>query len=485
MAKTKKGMKLLKFRKKDIPKINYGVIHGQFGFADGVSIVMKQIEEVMTGTMDIPASNIYYLVGQSKNSSPYIRQNKILWHKHPVVKLMNIHFKDGYGGRISERVEIAISKAQDEIKKFVDEKKIDVIIAHNTAHPLNFVTAIALSRYYREEIKQGRKTPKYLLWWHDSHLERHRYSQPSTDVKRYLLQGVPGKQVEYIFFINSLQFEQAQEYLLELDEKNKGYYENILHNHTVIYNTATTTINTYDDLRNDELTERVEKFLDSYGIRELIRENNLTLGDVQFVLQHTRIVARKRIDFALRYAYALFDRLKNKKKTKAMVFFISGHHGDEPINTKKELIKLNKKLAKEYDTNKFFLVFAEDFTKKDIFFEEFPAIFARLGGVGTYFSEIEGFGNNLLEMLAGGLIPIVYTYPVFVKDIAKYKFKLVCLDKFEVDDSSLKEVIKVINSDRVKKIWANRNIKILKRNFSHEIIANKLKRGIIRRRQHI
>ena len=67
-------------KEKDIPKLNYGIIHSQVGFNDGVSIVMKQIESVMVDYMGIQKSNIYYLVGRSKYASPNIRQRKVLWH---------------------------------------------------------------------------------------------------------------------------------------------------------------------------------------------------------------------------------------------------------------------------------------------------------------------------------------------------------------------------------------------------------------------
>lgn len=482
MPKQTHEIKLPKFRKKDIPKLNYGIIHSQAGFADGVSIVMNQVEQVLVKNLGIPKSNIYYFVGKAKNPSPYIRQSKIIWHKNKNNNLINKYFNKGFGGSLSEKIESSILIAKQEIKKFICDKKIDIIIAHNTSHPVNFVLSIALSRYYRDEIEAGRKTPKYILWWHDSHLERERYSRPSHDVQNYLLEGVPGKYVEYIVFINSLQFEGAQKYLLALDKKNPGYYRYLLHNQTVIYNTATTLISSIEDLENEKFNERTEKFLNEFKINELLKKNRLKLEETQFCLQHTRIVPRKRIDFALEYSYKLFSQLKFKRLKKAMIFLVSGYHGDETGNYKRKLMRLNKKLSEKYKTNKFFLLFSEDYKKSEILFEEVPIIIRKLGGISTYFSEIEGFGNNLLEVLAAGLIPAVYTYPVFKKDLAKFKFKVVSLDKFEVTSESIDEMIKVIESDRIKLMWANQNLEILKKKFSHELMTPKLKRAILRKR---
>ena len=476
---------LIKFFKIQIPKLNYGIIHSQVGFSDGVSIVMEQIEGVMVEDMKIPKSNIHYLVGAAKNPSPRIRQCGLLWHKYPVNRMMINHFSDGYGGSRSEKIEKEINLAKEEIKKFIDDKKIDVLIVHNSSHPVNFISSVAVSRYYRDEIKKHKKTPKYILWWHDSHFERKQFQNPTPDVKRYLLQGVPGRYVEYILFINSLQFELAHKYFLELDKKSHGFYDNILHNHDVIYNTTNIIISSLRDLQKSEFAKRTEQFLEEFKIKSLLNRHRLKLKDVLFCLQHTRIVPRKRIDFALEYSYELLSKLREKKSKKAMIFFVSGHSGAEPGNYKKKLIELNAKLSKKYKTNKFFLIFAEDYPNASVKFEKFPSIFARLGGIATYFSEIEGFGNNLLEVLSGGLIPVVYTYPVFIKDIAKYKFKVVCLDKFKITPESIEKIIEIIKKDKMRKNWAESNIKILKKKFPHRIIASKLKRAIIRHRAHI
>lgn len=477
------NVKLLakRFKKRDVPKLNYGIIHSQMGFADGVSIVMKQVEDVMVDDLKIPRSQIFYLVGKAKQKGPYIRQNKIIWHKYKDNKIIDRRFDIGFGGSVSEDIEKAIWVAKEEITKFVSEKKIDVIIAHNTSHPVNFILSVALSRYYRDEIAAGRVPPKYVLWWHDSHLERERYAKPSRDIWNYLLEGVPGKYVEYIVFINSLQFEGAQRYIREIDKRYSGYFDRLFDNHTVIYNTASRVINTVEDL-DGKYAERTEKFLEDYRIDKLLKDNRLKLDDVQFVLQHTRIVPRKRIDFALEYSYELFSKLKKNKMKKGMIFLVSGHHGDEYGNYKRKLVRLNKKLSEKYKTNKFFLVFSEDYEKSDILFEEVPILIRKLGGISTYFSEIEGFGNNLLEVLAAGLIPAVYTYPVFLKDLAKFKFKTVALSEFEITGESVDEMVKVIESDRIKTMWANQNLEILRKKFSHEMIAPKLRRAILRKR---
>lgn len=485
MAATKKKeaviSKIRKFKKKDLPKLNYGIIHAQFGYADGVSIVMKQIDSVMIETMKIPKNNIYYLVGRSKTRWKNVTVRKDLFFREKTNSLMIRRFEKGYGGDYNEKIEKQIAKVQNLIEEWIEKTKVDVIIAHNTSHPINFVLSVALHRYYRNAVREERKTPKYLLWWHDSHIERRHFQNPSSDVKQYLLQGVPGRFVEYIMFINSLQFKDATKYFLELDQLNPGYFDAMHENHTVMYNTADTFIDSYDDLESDKMSDRIEKFLEDFKVRDLLKEKRLTLSQVLFCLQHTRILERKRIDFALRYAFEILKRKRaTGTHTKALYFLVSGHRAD---NSKTKLKILHKKLCKEYNLKNLFLVFAEDYNT-DIKFEEYPIIIAKLRGFATYFSEIEGFGNNLLEIMASGLIPLIYTYPVFVKDIAKYKFKCIALDKFEIFPKDIDNTLDILRNDRKRKMWVNHNLEVLRRRFGHKMIALKLKRAIIRKRLH-
>lgn len=477
---SKIKLKLKKFQKKDVPKLRYAMLHARFGFNDGVSIVMKQIENVMIKEMAIPKENIFYLVGKSKNSFPQITENNLFLDNFNGNKLAVKNFQQGFGGALSERLEKEINDGIKVIDEFVEKNKIDVIIAHNTCHPVNFVLSISLSRYYRDKVKKNKKTPKYLLWWHDSHLERDHFSKPALDVQKYLIQGVPGIFVEYIFFINSLQFDIAKNYFMNLAKIRKGFFNQISRNKDVIYNTTDTFIDSFKDLT--KVRDGTRTFLHDFEIEKLLQENNLKLKDLFFCLQHTRIVKRKRIDFALEYAFEVLHEMnKNKKSKKAMFFLISGM--DTKDGSKQKIFSVYKKLQKKFPDDKLFLKIAED-QKSTLLFEDYPRIFARLGGFSTYFSEIEGFGNNLLEVLASGLIPVVYTYPVFKKDIAKYNFKLISLNKFEVDDISVKETIDILKNSRKRKIWVNMNLDILKKDFAHTIIASKLTRGIIRKRTH-
>ncbi|MBT4870508.1 MAG: hypothetical protein HON47_02960 [Candidatus Diapherotrites archaeon] len=473
-----------RYTKRSLKKLNYAMIHSRFGMPDGVSIVMKQIEQVMVKELEIPKDNIYYLVGKSGKKDKNIVEKKALFDATRLNTSLKKNYKIGFGGNISEKLEKAIQDAQKEIQNFIEKKKIDILIAHNTCHPVNFVLSVALSRYYRDCINQKKKTPKYLLWWHDSHLERDHFLYPAKDVERYLLQGIPGPYPEYIFFINSTQYKEADKYFDKLELVRPGFHESISRNNDVIYNTTETFIESFKDLDSDKLSDRVDKFIEDFDLKNYLKQRRTNLKDTIFCLQHTSIVKRKRIDFALEYCFELIAEInKNRKHKKSLYFLISGN--DDKDGSKRKILAKYNQLCKKHKTKHVFLAFAEQYYKKtDIMFEEYPRIFAKLGGFSTYFSEIEGFGNNLLEVLASGLIPVLYTYPVFVSDIQKYGFKTVALDKFEVDNESIKEMIEVLDNNRKRKIWVNMNLELLRTHFAHEIIALKLGRGIMRRRTH-
>jgi len=443
---------------------------------------MRQIEEVMRNRMGVLKKNIFYLTGRSKIKNKNVQIEPTLWIKDPVNMIMLKNFNKGYGGENSEIIEIAITNAKRLIEKFIRKNKIDIIIAHNTSHPVNFILSVALSRYYKDAIKNKKKTPKYILWWHDSHLERLHFKNPSYDVSQYLLQGVPGKYVEYAIFINSLQFHMAQKYYKKLHREHDEYNELAHNNHAVIYNTTDIFIDSYKDIESDAHCSNIEKFLDEFKVRQLLKKNNITLSKVLFCLQHTRVIPRKRIDFALKYAFALLKRkMETGIHTKALYFLVSGNN---PDGTKAKLKKLYRQLMKEYNHPKFFLVFAEENKKTNIKFEEYPIIIAKLRGFATYFSEVEGFGNNLLEVLSSGLIPIVYKYPVFKSDIEKHNFKLVGLNKYEINDKNIDKALDIIRNDRKRKTWVNKNLDILKKKFPHKVMAFKLKRAIMKKRLH-
>jgi len=70
-------------------------------------------------------------------------------------------------------------RVKEIIGNFVRQHSIDLLIAHNTSHPYNFITAVGLGYYFEEMRKKGIIWPKILVWWHDSYFEREQFSKPN------------------------------------------------------------------------------------------------------------------------------------------------------------------------------------------------------------------------------------------------------------------------------------------------------------------
>ncbi len=452
--------------------LRYGIIHSLQGYSDGVSIVMRQADEVMKNDMGIPQSNIFYLAGKTREGGSCVTEKKILHKDHEVNKMMLRLYSKGYGEKEKEKIENAISRAQECIKRFVEDNDIDVIFAHNMSHPVNFVTAIALSRY----CGSVKNPPRYILWWHDSHMERKEFAQPAESTYEYLLEGVPGRHVDYVIFINSTQFPNAEKYFMALSPQYRGF---INLNHSVIYNTTDKFISSCSDLKNKETEKLKSMFLKELDIERFLADRGESLESTLFVLQHTRVVPRKRINFALRFIFRLHRELSKRGKYNAVYFFVSGPVGLMGEKTRANLLKLHRDLCEKYGTEKVFLRFADkENPRSRVKFEDVPRVFAALGGISTYFSEIEGFGNNLLEVMASGLVPIVYTYPVFKKDLSKFNFKTVALEEFKITKYAIMETISIIENERKRKSWIDRNLQILDNNFQHKVMADKLQMAI-------
>ena len=495
-------------KSKSLNKLRYGMVHSLFGDAEGVSIVMKQLEgilnkkmgvpvmeqfegifkkkrkpfaarklsKILHNKMNVPSNRIYYLIGKSKVKSKQITESRVLWNNNSI----NLFALENYGKVLSNehklKIEKAIDRGKEVIEKFIKKNKIDVLIVHNSSHPVNFIMSMAISRYYKERKEAGLFAPKYILWWHDSHLERKDFLKPSKEMKEYLIEGLPGPYVDYILFINSLQWENSKDFFKEVDKKYPGFYEKIEKRHDFVFNTTNTFINDYSDLEKNKFGNLVARFFEDFEVYNLLGNNGLFIEDTLFCLQPTRMVHRKRIDFALKFCYSLLKKLKKKGKYKAIYFLVSGH---DPIKMKKELLELNEKLSKKFNEENVFLVFAEDYySKTKLNFLDYPKVFSQLGGIATYFSDVEGFGNNLLEVLASGLPPVIYEYPVYKKDISKSKLKLVSFDKFVIDNKRLEKVIRLLSSKVMRKNWVNKNLEIIRRDYPHDLVVSKLKKAI-------
>ncbi len=475
----------------NISQLNIGIIHSLIGKNDGVSIVIDQTVHAMVNDMGIELGNIFFLAA---HSSPRFNAetNDIFWHKNDIHKAILRNFSNDPPEGFDELIHEKALYAKNIIKEFVKKHSIDLIIAHNTSHPYNFITAVGLGYFIEELRNNGIIWPKVMVWWHDSFFERAQFSNPNSVIKKYL-KYLPGIEIDGIAFINKSQPALARKLYKSLDYPQiDGFFENRV---IVVPNTSSI------DWEWESLPWNGSKLLapppDNYndtflrdiGLLYEIEKRDFTLADTLILLQHTRIVPRKKIEVALDFAFRLEKKFKKARKRKCVALLISGHSGDEQVEYKSFLSEYYTKLVDEHPGSDVIMIFGENriLSHRDIIvdkkyynFYEVPAIIASLGGIGTYFSEIEGFGNNLIEMVSFGLPVVINKYDVYRSDIEEFGFRFPSIENCSLTDDVIDKAFEILTDYKVRNEIVHHNLGVLKDKLDNRIIAEKLKPLVIK-----
>lgn len=470
----------------NINQLRVGIIHSLIGKNDGVSIVIDQTVVAMVEQMGFELGNIFYLAA---HSSPRFNAetNDVLWHKSDAHKRIILDFQTENTEGLDELIHEHASYAKEVIEEFVEQNNIDLIIAHNTCHPYNFITAVGLGYYIEEMRKEGIIWPKLMVWWHDSYFERPIFERPNAIVKRYL-KYLPGKYVDGLAFINHSQIDIArrmfqQEELPNLDRFFKDRT-------AVVPNTSDIPWEWQDKewYKSDPVSPKQDNYNSSFfkdvGLLAELENRNLILDDACILLQHTRVVPRKKIEVAIDLAFKLEDKFTDEGKVKSVVILISGHSGDEQNSYQEFLQEYYEKEIDKRKKSNVILIFGEGsiLSHRDIIvdkkyykFGEIPSIIASQGGLGTYFSDIEGFGNNLLEMICYGLPVVINKYQVYKDEIEQLGFELPAIEDGKLT-SELVDSAYELFTDSSRRNWiVHHNLQVLSRKLDHSIIADKLK----------
>lgn len=470
----------------DISRLKVGILHSLIGKNDGVSIVIDQTIKTMVKKMDIPLGNIYYLAG---HSPPRLNTtlDDVFWHRNEA----NRYILSNYSSRPPKDFESYIMEhatyAKEIIAEFVEENGLDVFIIHNSCHPSNFIYAVAVGMYFEEKRKEGIMLPRYLLWWHDSHFERARFSKPNKVIEKFL-KYIPGPNVDGIVFINTEQPLYGKKYLESLKRKNiKTYFERKT---CIIPNTCDIPWEWKDiDPDRQELHPPQDQYNKTFykdiGLIDQLHERNFTIDDAVILLQHTRVVERKRIDIAIEYAFKIEERYRKDKQKKCIVLLISGHSGDEHDSYRAFLEDYFVKTQKKYPKSKksVILIFGEHLilsnrevlvNKKYYAFGDVPGIVAGSGGMGTYFSEVEGFGNNLLEMMALGLPVVINRYEIFKSDVEPLGLKLASIDDCKLTNELVETGYRYLTDKKYRNEVILHNLDVLDNMLNHSVLADKL-----------
>ncbi|MBW1943974.1 MAG: hypothetical protein JRJ51_14230 [Deltaproteobacteria bacterium] len=135
--------------KPDLSSARVGTVHTLLCFNDGVSIVINQIVEALKTYLRVPPGNFAFACGKYDGDMyDHVWIDDSLWHKDDSVIYALTHYETEPPPDLETRIEASVADAKKAMARFFDESQVDLIIAHNTGHPVNLMYALALNRLY-------------------------------------------------------------------------------------------------------------------------------------------------------------------------------------------------------------------------------------------------------------------------------------------------------------------------------------------------
>ncbi|MDA3892653.1 MAG: hypothetical protein PF517_13395 [Salinivirgaceae bacterium] len=467
----------------NITNLRIGIVHSLIGKNDGVSIVIDQTVHAMVNHMEIELGNIFFL---GAHSSPRFNAdiNEVFWHKNELHTEIIASFCQKPAADLDERIHAEALYAKNIIADWVHENGIDLIIAHNTSHPYNFITAVALGYYFDELRAQDLIWPKQMVWWHDSYFERKIFEKPNKVMQKYL-KYLPGTYIDAVAFINHQQIDLCKKVFAKYQPKITDAFFNS--RVVVIPNTSDVECDCQVSNEKGYIAPPVVRYNESFwrdcGLLKQLDERGFTIDDAAILLQHTRIVPRKKIESAIELAFKLDKKFKSENIRQCVVVLVTGHSGDEQHYYQRFLNEYYANLQKDNPDAQVIFIMSEAITlshrdiivnKKYYKFAELPGLVAAYGGIGTYFSEVEGFGNNLLELISFGVPAVINKYEVFKIEIEPLGFRFPSTQNCVITDEVVDESFKLLSNIEYRNEVIKHNIKILRENLGHHIISDKL-----------
>jgi glycosyltransferase involved in cell wall biosynthesis len=202
--------------------------------------------------------------------------------------------------------------------------------------------------------------------------------------------------------------------------------------------------------------------VDDYAA-DVRREIGLSEDDY-FILQPTRVVARKGIEHAIE----LVRRLKDSR-AKLVISHPAGDEGDDYMNLLNERIAdagidvrfIAERVGDRRGTN------ASGY-KIYTLFDLYPH-----ADLVTYPSHYEGFGNAFLEAIYFGKPVVVNAYAVYARDIDPLGFQTIEIPQL-VSNQVVEQTREILRNKALRDEWADTNYKLGLKYFSHAVARRKL-----------
>lgn len=403
-----------------------GFISTRFHGTDGVTLEAKKWAHILK-TM---GHQCFWMAGQLDTPSAESHLAPIAFFNHPQVaalqaKLFGIATRSR---EVTNEIQALKELLKDELYRFVEKFQIEVLIPQNIlAIPMHVPFGLAITEFLAET---GLPTVAH---HHDFAWERERFVVSA--VNDYLRAAFPGAMpgVQHVV-INSM----AQKELARRCSLASSIIPNILD------------------------FETPAPGLDDYN-RDVRREIGLADTD-WFILQPTRVVARKGIEHAIE----LVRRL-NDPRAKLIISHPAGDEGSAYIQMLRDRIddaKIDVRfIADRVGENR---GLTDDGKKIYTLFDIYPH-----ADLVTYPSHYEGFGNAFLEAVYFGKPVVVNTYAVFARDIDPLGFKTIEMSQL-VTREIVEQTRTVLNDPALRADWASVNYRLALKYFSYSVARRKL-----------
>jgi len=202
--------------------------------------------------------------------------------------------------------------------------------------------------------------------------------------------------------------------------------------------------------------------IDEYN-KDVRRDLGLEKDDI-FILQPTRIVARKGIEHAIE----VVNRLNNPK-AKLVISHSAGDEGwayEERIKSYAKIMGVPLIIRPDIiGTSR---GTTPDGQKTYTLWDVYPH-----ANLVTYPSMYEGFGNAFLEAIYFRKPLLVNRYSIYEMDIEPMGFEAITMDGY-VTDSVINEIRTILNSPEEREQRAEKNYQLASQFFSFEVLAYKL-----------
>jgi glycosyltransferase involved in cell wall biosynthesis len=406
---------------------NVGFVSTRFAGTDGVSLESSKWADVFEKN----GYRCYWFAGEVDRKPGTTFPVPEAHFQHEQVQWINaqVYGKKGRTQAVTRAIHQMRSLLKSRLHDFVNQYDIDLIIAENTLTiPLHVPLGLALTETIAET-----QLPT-IAHHHDFYWERVRFS--INAVSDYIRMAFPPNlpNIRHVV-INS----EAQEQLAHRTGISSSIIPNVL------------------DFENPPRisSRRTRIFRESIGLEKSDR----------MILQPTRIVQRKGIEFAIELVKEIGDRrnklvISHEAGDEGMEYaeWLKEHACDHGVDLRLVSIRIADPLNRNNGNGRSHYSLWDVYPYAD--FITFPSLY-------------EGFGNAFLEGIYFKKPILINRYATFVRDIEPLGFDLAVMDGY-LSKKTVRDVIELLESSRRRKKMVDNNYQIASRHYSYSVLRSQL-----------